>query len=242
MTISFQSGRYAARFASTDADLVACQSLRHQCFFGGAGRDADIYDALCAHMMVEDQAGRLVATARLLEITSGAQIGNCYAAAHYDLAGLAAADVPMMEIGRFCIADDARDADVLRVAWGVLTGVVDARGIGFLFGCTSFVGTDPVPYGQAFARLMARHLGPVSLRPHSAAADVVRFADVTGNGAVPMPPLLRTYMAMGGWVSDHAVIDRAMQTLHVFTCLEVASVPPARAAALRALAQAASVS
>ncbi len=64
MTISFQSGRYAARFALTDGDLAACQRLRHQCFFGREGRDADAYDAICAHVMVEDQAGRLVATAR----------------------------------------------------------------------------------------------------------------------------------------------------------------------------------
>ena len=36
-----------------------------------------------------------------------------------------------------------------------------------------------------------------------------------------MPPLLRTYLLMGGWVSDHAVVDRHMDTLHVFTGLEI---------------------
>lgn len=241
MTISFQDGRYAARFAKTAADLVACQRLRHQCFFGGKGQDCDAYDAICAHVMVEDQAGRLVATARLLEIASGVEIGTCYAAGYYDLSGLAACDAPMIEVGRFCIAADARDADVFRVAWGALTGLVDARGIAVLFGCTSFAGTDPAPYGQAFQRLAARHLGPETLRPAPNAAEVVRFADIPCYGTVPMPPLLRTYLAMGGWVCDHAVIDRHMQTLHVFTCLEVASVPPARAAALRALAQTASL-
>ena len=51
-----------------------------------------------------------------------------------------------------------------------------------------------------------------------------------------MPPLLRTYLGMGGWVSDHAVIDRAMQTLHVFTGVEIAAIPPARVRALRAVA------
>ncbi|MGJ8586935.1 MAG: GNAT family N-acetyltransferase [Yoonia sp.] len=241
MTISFQSGLYAARFARTDGDLAACQRLRHQCFFGREGRDADTYDAICAHVMVEDQAGRLMATARLLEIATGAEIGNGYAAGHYDLSGLATCDAPMIEVGRFCIAADASDADVLRVAWGALTGLVDTRGIAFLFGCTSFAGTDPAPYGQAFARLAARHLGPAPLRPSIKSSDVVRFADMPRAGTVPMPPLLRTYLAMGGWVSDHAVIDRVMQTMHVFTCLEVASVPPARAAALRALAQTASL-
>jgi putative hemolysin len=51
-----------------------------------------------------------------------------------------------------------------------------------------------------------------------------------------MPPLLRSYLAMGGWVSDHAVLDKALNTLHVFTGLEVSTIPPARARRLRALA------
>ena len=51
-----------------------------------------------------------------------------------------------------------------------------------------------------------------------------------------MPPLLRSYLTMGGWVSDHAVVDRDLNTLHVFTGLEIASIPAARAKALRASA------
>ena len=52
-----------------------------------------------------------------------------------------------------------------------------------------------------------------------------------------IPPLLRTYLAMGGWVSDHAVVDRAMNTLHVFTGLEIAAIPEARKKLLRAIVQ-----
>jgi putative hemolysin len=40
-----------------------------------------------------------------------------------------------------------------------------------------------------------------------------------------MPPLLRAYLLMGGWVSDHAVIDYKLNTLHVFTGLEVRKIP-----------------
>jgi hypothetical protein len=41
---------------------------------------------------------------------------------------------------------------------------------------------------------------------------------------------------MGRWVSDHAVIDHDLGTLHVFTGVEIAAIPPARARALRAIA------
>jgi len=221
MTIPLFKGRYQARLAAGAADLRACRRLRHLCFFGGTGLDADPFDDICRHLMVEDQAGRL---------------GQGYAARYYDLSGLATVASPMMEIGRFCVAPDVLDGDVLRITWGALTQIVDDENIAMLFGCTSFAGTDPAPYGAVFARLAARHQGPDHLRPAMRAPEVLRFADLEPGGTHPMPPLLRTYLAMGGWVGDHLVVDRLMKTLHVFTCLEVDAVPPARAKALRALA------
>ncbi len=242
MTIPFHKGHYAARFAVSDADVAACQSLRHLCFFGVPGIESDSFDGACRHLMVENQAGRLVATVRLFETRSGAMLLRGYAAQFYDLGRMAETAQPMIELGRFCIAADVMDADVLRVMWGVLTRLVDAGDVRVLFGCSSFAGTDPSRYGGAFAQLAAHYLGPTALRPAPRAAEIVCFDKNAVGGVTPLPPLLRTYLAMGGWVGDHAVIDRTLNTLHVFTCLEVAKVPPNRARALRALAQAAPLS
>jgi putative hemolysin len=51
-----------------------------------------------------------------------------------------------------------------------------------------------------------------------------------------MPPLLKTYLSMGGWVSNHAVVDYEMNTMHVFTGLEVKNIPAARKRLLRVIA------
>ena len=40
---------------------------------------------------------------------------------------------------------------------------------------------------------------------------------------------------MGGWVSDHAVVDEKMNTLHVFTGVEIGAIPAARKRLLRAV-------
>ena len=40
---------------------------------------------------------------------------------------------------------------------------------------------------------------------------------------------------MGGWVSDHAVIDAEMNTLHVFTGVEVNNIPETRKKLLRSV-------
>lgn len=237
MTIPFQKTCYQARLAAAPADVLACQRLRHTCFFGRPGVDADPFDLLCRHLMVEDAAGDLVATVRFFEWSTGADIHKGYAATAYDLSGLAGLDSPMIEIGRFCVTPDVLDADVVRVAWAALTAIVDDAGVAWLFGCTSFAGVEPAAYGTTFARLAARHQGPAALRPAMHAALTFPLTAIPQGGADPMPPLLRTYLAMGAWVGDHVVIDHALQTLHVFTCLEVAAVPLGRAHALRALAQ-----
>ncbi len=239
----FTKGRYGARCAEGPADIAAAQGLRHLAFRKSAGCDSDRFDELCRHILIEEvKDGRLVACFRLLKLESGAAIGQSYSAQFYDLSALERFAGPMMEMGRFCLHPDVHDPDILRVAWGALTRLVDDEGVEMLFGCSSFEGTRAEPYGDAFAWIGARHLAPKRWLPRVKAPRVFRFAGdlrrkVDGRRAMlAMPPLLRSYLVMGGWVSDHAVVDADMNTLHVFTGLEIKAVPPVRARLLRAVA------
>ena len=237
MTASFHKGHLGVRLAQTPDDLAACQRLRHACFFHRPGVDADAYDALCRHVMVGGDGG-LLGTCRVMLLPDGAALSASYTAGAYDLAPLAAYPRPVMEVGRFCAAPGAT-ADVLRLAWGALTGLVDAHGVGLLIGCSSFPGADPARHATALALLGTHHQGPDALTPRRRAARTVALAgDVPDRRAAlaGLPPLLRSYLGLGGWVGDHAVVDDRMDTVHVFTALQVDAVPPARARALRALA------
>jgi len=240
-------GRYGARIAGRAGEVEAAQRLRWRAFRGPAGTggeaglDRDRFDALCRHVLIQEVAGgRLVATCRLLPLDSGAEIGRSYAAQFYGLEGLAGYRAPLVEMGRFCVEPGVSDPDILRVAWSAVTAFVDREGAGLIFGCASFRGVDAAAYGDAFAWLRDRHLAPGRWRPRVAAPEVVRFARFgRADPAVArktLPPLLRSYLAMGGRVSDHAVVDRELNTLHVFTGLEVGQVPAARARVLRAAA------
>ena len=242
-------GGYVARFAAGVDDLDAAARLRHLCFVEGAGRaplagglERDRFDSVCDHVLVEDAAGRLVCCFRLMAFGSGADIGASYSAQYYDLAKLSQFESPLVEMGRFCVHSDAGDADVLRIAWGMLAAFVDAHGAGVLFGCSSFAGVDPTPYRGAFDLLAARHLAPEIWAPRAGSTQSIPYAknakavDDRRAALAQVPSLLKTYLAMGGWVSDHAVIDADMNTLHVFTGLEIAAIPPARAQALRSVA------
>lgn len=239
--VSLSRGRYRARLARSAADLAAAQSLRAQCFGLDVPRDADGFDAACRHILVEERGtGTLVCCFRMLPLT-GPMISRSYSAQYYELSALEAYEGKLVEMGRFCIHPDRADPDILRVAWGAMTRFVDSEGIDLLFGCSSFAGTETAEYLDAFAMLKARHLAPKRWLPRVKAPDVFRFAarlrrtPDAKEAMRRMPPLLKTYLMMGGWVSDHAVVDRQMNTLHVFTGVEIGAIPPARKRLLRAL-------
>jgi L-ornithine Nalpha-acyltransferase len=247
--LALLKGRYTARLAEGAADVRAAKTLRYQCFVSGRpadrgqGVDSDDFDAACLHMLVEEAgSGVLACTYRLMPLAHGGEIHHSYAAQYYDLKGLSTFSEPLLELGRFCVAPNRPpDADLLRVAWGAIARLVDAQGVGLLFGCSSFVGANVAGHHDALQALARKHLAPAKWHVKKKHADTVDYAaNLTDfdprRAQAQTPALLRTYLMMGGWVSDHAVIDRQLDTLHVFTGLPIATIPPARARALRALA------
>ncbi|APX11639.1 GNAT family N-acetyltransferase [Tateyamaria omphalii] len=239
--IGLKKGRYCARQASSKTDVAAAQNLRARCF--GLATDVDDFDDRCTHILIHRTADdALVCCFRMMPLT-GATISRSYSAQYYELSALAAYDGKMVEMGRFCIDPDAADPDILRVAWGAMTAYVDEIGVELLFGCSSFAGTETADYLDAFAMLKARHLAPTRWLPRVKAPKVFKYAarlrrkPNAKKAMLRMPPLLRTYLMMGGWVSDHAVVDDRMNTLHVFTGVEIGAIPPARKRLLRAVAE-----
>ena len=240
-------GRYRLRQAASEGDLLAAQRLRASAFHPGSPSqadrlDRDAFDALCQHILIEDlRDDQLVGCFRILDLPDGSRIADSYSAQFYDLSALSTFAGRMIEIGRFCIHPARHDPDILRLAWAGLTRHVDAQGTELMFGCSSFRGTDPAQYHDAFAMLRDAHLAPPAWRPGIKAAQVFRFgaglhhSPDRRRGLQTMPPLLRSYLMMGGWVSDHAVIDTQMNTLHVFTGLEIRAIPDARKSLLRAV-------
>lgn len=240
-------GGFRARLAESNADLKAAQELRFRMFVEqtpeqGTAVDSDPFDAICQHVLIEDvKTNDLQACFRILHLDTGLNIGKSYSAQFYDLEPLQAYSKPMLEIGRFCTAPDATDPNILRLGWAVLTRYVDTHNIGMMFGCSSFPGNDTTPFKHALSLLQTRHLAPAQWAPRVKSTDIDAFATRLSThkpslkkATATMPSLLRTYISMGGWTSDHAVIDRHLDTFHVFTGVEIDNIPPRRAELLRA--------
>lgn len=237
-----EKGMFCARLATSGADIKAAQRLRAKAFGLSRALDKDGFDQHSQHVLIEHvEQGALVGCFRVQPFTS-TTLDRSYSAQFYDLSALITHSGPMLELGRFCLHPEWVDPDIVRLAWAILTRIVDEQGHKLLFGCTSFPGTDPDRYAIAFALLRARCLAPPQWRPKRKGANWVSLdasdhrCGSSREGWQTLPALLRTYITMGGWVSDHAVVDPEMNTLHVFTGVEVNRIPESRRRVLRAVA------
>lgn len=242
LPIHIEKGAYRVRFAEGNADRAACQALRYRAFQADrmTGVDIDEFDAVFSHFLIEDLDATPLCCFRLYYIPHGTSVGDSYSAKYYGLSAIENMDGSKLELGRFCIDPTVIDPNLVRLAWAAITTIVDRYDVKILFGCSSFAGTEAKPYEDAFALLKERHLAPKHLLPCKKAPQTYYFAEKLRQ-KVPelkvanatLPPLLRTYLGMGGWVSDHAVVDYDLNTLHVFTGVEVNSIPQSRKRLLR---------
>ena len=226
--------RYRARLAAGTPDVARAQALRSLAFRHSGQSDADIYDARAQHLLVETLAGEVLATFRIAMFDAGDDLSQSYAAQFYDLTRFAAQPGRKAEVGRFCLHPLAQDPDPVRLCWAALARLALGQGVDHLFGCTSLPGANAQIHAPALAWLAQTSLGPQAFRPQpldGALAMAGSGADATG-----VPPLLRFYLTLGGWVADHARIDRDLDTVHVFTALTLTDLTPSRAKRLRAMA------
>ncbi|MEL6585526.1 MAG: GNAT family N-acyltransferase [Pseudomonadota bacterium] len=216
------AGRWHGRLG--EACRADALSLRARVFRDG-GCDADRFDDAAQHLVIWGPDG-VAACARLMVQDRDGMVSG-YTAQFYDLARFAQTFACGVEMGRICLAPEVDAPDVTRLLLAMTAQVVTDAGADVLFGCASFPET-----GAALAPLIGSE-APEAWRPAPKAVERVALQGV--GPRTGLPPLLRSYLALGAKVSDHAVVDRDLGTVHVFTGLPVAAISPVRAKLLRSL-------
>ncbi len=220
--MEFTAGSRRARLVPF-RDAGAALDLRARVFRAGAP-DGDGHDPAARHLLLEED-GRLVGCARIT-LQVGAAAGVGYTAQHYDLRRFTARFPRTLEVGRVCLAPDAEGPTPARLLLAALTRVAIADRVAAVFGCASLPAD-----GTGLARLRGCGVRFAPMPP--ARCPAPPSSGMSG----PLPPLLRTYLALGAMVSDEAVADPDLGTLHVFAALPVAAVRRARIRRLAALLQ-----
>ena len=222
--------RYRIEFGKSDANRLKAQKFRQKIFRNSQnGLDEDQFDAISDHCLIFDKknSDRLVLVFRSRTFASMEDILCSYSAQHYDLTKLTDLPFKPMEIGRLCIDQQDSDPFLLLCAFNYLRSLISSRQIDLIFGCTSFSGANNPGHSATLSSLektqLADSMFPIKKKSSSVLYFKKKIAGVIKNKTTKntLPPLLKFYLRLGGKVSDHAVIDRDLDTLHVFTYVDL---------------------
>ena len=222
-----QTSRYDILFTRKPSHLLEAQKFRQKIFRKSEkGLDEDEFDNNCVHCLVFDRTygNKLVLVFRMINFSSMSQIVNSYSAQFYDLQSLSNSSYNPMELGRFCVDPISKDPFLVLTAMKFLLSYIKKNNRNFLFGCSSFEGCDPNDHMRSFIYLKSNFVRKNDHVIKRKAKEVVKFSTFEAKKDFKLneykktlPALLKFYLRIGGRVSDHAVIDRDLNTLHVFT-------------------------
>ena len=235
--LSLAQGGLEARLASSRDDVEAAQALRYRVFYeemkatpsaetAALRRDADAFDAVCDHLLVIDPArgdlpGGVVGTYRLLRRCQARAHGGFYSAAEFRIGHFEDYPDEVLELGRSCVERDYRNRPTMQLLWRAIAAYVFHHDIAVMFGCASLPGTDPEAVDLQLSYLYYYHLAPPALRPRAIEDRFVDMRMLPRKAIDPraalaaMPPLIKGYLRLGGFVGDGAVVDHQFNTIDV---------------------------
>jgi putative hemolysin len=232
-----RAGNLGLRIARSPEELEAAQALRYRVFYDEMGaqpdaaaaassRDSDRYDAVADHLLVVDHdlgdgADAVVGTYRLIRREAADSIGRFYSADEYDITLIERFPGRVLELGRSCVDSAYRGRAAMQLLWRGIAAYVFAHNIDLMFGCASLPGTDVDALAAELTYLCANHLAPPDIRlralPHRY-VEMCRMdpAEIDARQVlVGLPPLIKGYLRLGGFVGDGAVVDHQFNTTDV---------------------------
>ncbi|MDG1287195.1 MAG: GNAT family N-acyltransferase [Rickettsiales bacterium] len=223
--LRIEAGNLTVRVTQKPHLLEQAQKLRYDIFFGEMGgipdnsqvlaqkRDFDEYDAVCDHLIVqdEDKGGQVIATYRLLRRGPMQKIGRFYSEKEFDVTGIKQMDGEVMELGRSCVHADYRSRAAMQLLFHGIGAYVMHFDIKLLFGCASFNGVDPQDNLMGLSFLHHMHQTPAPLTPKSKHAYEFKplpIEQVDPKAALKqLPALVKGYLRMNGSFGAGVYID-----------------------------------
>ena len=241
-----RAGNLGVRLALAEDEVDAALALRYRVFFEEMGarpdaaaastkRDRDAYDPVADHLLVLDHdlgegAAGVVGTYRLIRKPAAERIGRFYTESEYDIAPLLASGLTLLELGRSCVAPDYRTRGTLQLLWRGIASYVFGHGIDLMFGCASLPGTDPDALAAPLTYRAMNHAAPPELCPRALPERRVEMRRLPPERVdaravlAALPPLLKGYLRLGGFVGEGAVIDAEFNTTDVCVMVRTAMV------------------
>ncbi|WP_420723518.1 MULTISPECIES: GNAT family N-acetyltransferase [unclassified Hwanghaeella] len=237
------SNNLGIRLANGDPGFVdASQALRYRVFYeemtahpspetARSKRDVDTFDDVADHLLVVDRSlgdgpESVVGTYRLVRREAAARHGQFYSVDEYDISAIVNQPGEILELGRSCVDINYRTRHVMDLLWRGIAAYVFHYDITLMFGCASFSGVDPDAIALPLSYLYQNHLAPIEKRPVALPERYVEMNRLPADsyekrkGLAAVPPLIKGYLRLGGFIGDGAVIDPQFDTIDVCIVVE----------------------
>jgi len=223
---------YRARLATSATDVQAAQALRFDVFnmeldeglvqSYDTGLDADPFDTVCDHLIVEDAVqGTVIGTYRLQTGSMAANGLGYYSEREFDFGPFEARRSQILELGRACIHRRHRNFAVLNMLWKGVGAYAKDHGARFLIGCSSLTSQDPTVGAAAFEQLLP-NLAPADWRTQPLPPFTCALEGLAAQ-APRIPRLLSAYLAMGAAICGPPAIDQDFRTIDFLTWIDTES-------------------
>jgi putative hemolysin len=225
------SAQYTSRLACSAEEIRAAQVLRFEIFnlelneglpqSYTTGLDADPYDAVCDHLIVEHiPSHKIVGTYRLQTGGNAAEKLGYYCAQEFDFGVYEPWRKEIVELGRACVHRQHRNLVVLGLLWKGIAAYAKERGGRYLIGCSSLTSQDPAVGTAAYQELCRKNLAPAPWRTQPLPAYACPIDPRAGEHA-DIPKLLRAYLTIGAKICGPPAMDRQFKTIDFLTLLDI---------------------
>ncbi len=221
---------YTLRLAAHGGDLAAAQSLRFQVFnlelnegltaSYATGLDADAFDAICDHLIVEHVPSATVVGTYRLQTGVQALPRGYYSEQEFHFAPYESLRPQLVELGRACVHPQHRNLFVLGLLWKGIAQYANERGARYLIGCSSLTSQNPAVGAAAFAALREDSLAATGFQTLPRPEFHCPLEEVSDEPVI-IPKLLRGYLSLGAKICGPPALDRQFKTIDFLTLLDL---------------------
>lgn len=231
------ASQYALRLAQSPEELQAAQALRFQVFnlelneglahSYATGLDADPFDAVCDHLIVEHVPSQeIVGTYRLQTGARAAKKLGYYCEQEFQFGIFEPARSEIVELGRACVHRQHRNLLVLGQLWKGIADYAREHGGRYLIGCSSLTSQEPADGASAYTELCRNHLAEPGWRTEPLPSHECPLHAITEE-PTSIPKLLRAYLSVGAKICGPPALDRQFKTIDFLTLLDIESLSAA---------------
>lgn len=239
MTLEFEYDGFSVSLAASENDLTQAQALRYDVFvreLGGQGEgvnhstglETDQFDDVADHLILRDlKTEDVIGVYRLLRQDHARLVGGFYSAREFDLAPLEKSGRPLLELGRSCVRSDHRSGAAMYLLWQGLARYVQMHQSELMFGVASLKGTNVLDQAGPLSLLHHRYRAPASICAKARQFQTMNLISEAAldrrRAMVQIPPLIKSYLRLGGMVGEGAFVDHAFNCIDVFMILDTQS-------------------